>query len=167
MFYMKPAFIAKPKDDIERFINAYLLDLLAPQSDEATCQVGFRANALQVMFATKRSYYFAHTIRDYVGKGSVGFLLPSFECVYVAENGDFYTANGKTEVKKGKRVYCLMEDKAYPEIVEWAKNFSNYSTYNEVPAETIMKNCEEAFQIPRGEFGFLFHTLSGTDRGGV
>ncbi|MBP5598337.1 MAG: hypothetical protein J6Y02_23420 [Pseudobutyrivibrio sp.] len=165
MLYMKPAFISKPKDDIERFINAFLLDVLDLKRNETIKDLAARATSIQIMFATTRSCYFAHIIKEFTGEGSVGFLLPSFEAVYVDPNGNFYTVDGLTDVKKGKKVYCLMEDKTHPDIIAWAKHNSNTFSNVAVPVETVIKNCEEAFAIPKEKFGFLFHALSGHEGG--
>ena len=165
MLYIKLAFIPEPKDDIERFINAFLLDVLDPKDNETTRDLAARASSIQIMFATTRSYYFAHIIKEFIGDGSVGFLLPSFEAVYVDPIGNFYTVDGLTDVKKGKKVYCLMEDKAHPDIIAWAKNNSKTLSNITVPVETVIKNCEEAFAIPKEKFGFLFHALQGHEGG--
>lgn len=168
-------FIRNPKDDVEIFINDFLSSIMPITRSDTIEDIESRAAYVSRALSIERSYYFAKTIQLYKGSGTVGFLLPTFDCVYVNDDGEFYTPQGKTEVKKGKRVYCLLEDKAPEDLIAWAKSRIRYGLVygNEddryyqrtdlpdprIPISRVYEIVETAFNKKYSDFGFQFTAL--------
>ena len=167
-------FIRNPKDDVETFINSFLSSVTPITHSDTIESIENRAAYISRTFSVERSYYFAKTIQVYKNSGTVGFLLPTFDCVYVNDDGEFYTPQGKTDVKKSKRVYCLLEDKAPADLIAWAKSRtrSGYAYYNgdrycntleesepRIPVARVHEIAENAFNKRYSDFGFQFTAL--------